>query len=201
MRPYGLCLLIPPGWDRMGGDEAAVTRAIGERWSGYHLTDEARSVLREAHSTAHKRATALGVVLWAVKGAGTGAREDPLSILSLTVAVNQPIGAPNPGDRRREEIGSESAVRPVGPRRRIPTSAGNLSAAMEEQRFDTTFPGLDYPVPVFQAQAFVVPKDMSATVTVTSMTPDPAREAEARQATIAVASTLRFQPLPEHAQP
>jgi hypothetical protein len=200
MRPYGLCLLIPAGWDRLDGDGGVAARVLDERWSGYALTEEARSLLMGARAEALRGTAAFGTVLWAVRPVGTGGPEDPLSILSLTVTVHQRTPDPPPWPHRDEDSDTKPAP-PPRPRRRVPTSSDTLSSALQEQRFDTTFPGLDHPVPVFQAQAFVVPDDMSVMITVTAVTPDPAREAEARQVTIAVASTLRFQPLPEPAQP
>lgn len=201
MPNYGLCLLIPPGWERLDADPEGIARSLDLRWADHHLTDQARSRLLDAQVAAVGRAKVSGIVLWAARQTGAGTSEDPLSLLSLTVAINTPPptqSGTDSGGPAPEPAGASAPTRPA----RSPLSMmyDHLAGVMEERRLSQPLDDLERPIPVFQAQASIVPADHSAVITVVATTPDPAREDEARRVVASVASTLWFAPLPESTQ-
>jgi hypothetical protein len=194
MRPYGLCLAIPNDWEPLDDDPEAIAHRLDEQWSAYHLTPEARSRLLAARLAVIEQARDMGNVMWATKHSGTGTPDDPLSVLSLTVGV---VAVPRAGGDDVDRDPGMPIPHAADPTNRRPLSMfyNTLSGGLQERHVTQTVDSFDRPLRIFQVEAFVVPNDHSAVVTVTVTTTDPAREAEAREVAERVASTLRFGPL------
>ncbi len=138
-----------------------------------------------------RRARDAGVLLMASYGEGAGTLDDPLSLLSLTLAVGQL--PPNTARSSRSDAGSTSDTGSAFASSVTPlvVEDPDLTAFVREQH--STLPLADghEELRQFQVQVHLVSSGSGLVLALTVTTPDPAREEQALVVAREVASTVR----------
>lgn len=124
-----------------------------------------------------------GVMVWAAYSEGAGTLDDPLSALSLTLAVGALPAASN-STRRSGGDPPVPALRP------FIVEDPHLTAFVQEGRSTLRLPGGDDDIPQFQVQVFLASTRARLVLVLTVTTADPAREEQARAVAREVAMTV-----------
>jgi len=170
--------------------EADLAAHVRRNWAGVAAEPELLEAVTAAQLSALRQARDSGVVAWAVDGEGTGAPEDPLSFISLTVglyplddSIAVPTGAGGAGSTL-----SGGSVKPLA------VGGDDLVGFTHERQVMLAFPGAAEPVSCYQAQSQVASEAAGAIAVCTVTTPDSRKHREAREVAVAVASTVRLVP-------
>ena len=131
-----------------------------------------------------------GVLLWASYTEGAGTVEDPLRLLSLTIALQFPgeSSVPSHGEPTAGPTPPSGAVS-IRP---LVLEDPTLYGFTRELRTQARPPGGQSDIALFQVEAFVAPRDGRMLAALSVSTPDPAWEEEARTVAREVAGTLAF---------
>ncbi len=124
-----------------------------------------------------------GVMVWAAYSEGAGTLDDPLSALSLTLAVG---ALPAASNSTRKPGGDP----PVPALRPFIVEDPHLTAFVQEGRSTLRLPGGDDDIPQFQVQVFLASTRARLVLVLTVTTADPAREEQARAVAREVAMTV-----------
>ncbi len=147
--------------------------------------------LVESQVQVARRARDAGVLVMASYGEGAGTLDDPLSLLSLTLAVGQlpanTAGSSRPRTGSTSDTGSAfaSSVTP------LVVEDPQLSAFVREQHSTLPLADGDEELRQFQVQVHLVSSGSGLVLVLTVTTPDPAREEQARVVAREVATTVR----------
>ncbi len=125
-----------------------------------------------------------GVMVWAAYSEGAGTLDDPLSALSLTLAVGE-----LPATGRRAGSGGQGGA-PMPPVAPLLVEDPHLTAFVQEGRSTLRLPGGDDDIPQFQVQVFLASTRARLVLVLTVTTADPAREEQARAVAREVATTV-----------
>ncbi len=132
-----------------------------------------------------------GVLLWAAFGEGAGTLDDPLSLLTLTLALGD---LPKPDEDLIDQLrtslphGGASSAQPA--MRPLVVDDPELTAFVQERRPTVRPPGSDLDLTQFQVQVFLVSPRAGLVLVLTVTTTDPAREDQARAVAREVANTI-----------
>ena len=193
---------LPGEWDAYEldnpGAEAAFVARIRRQWEGFALDPSAEQLLIEGPRAAMRAARDAGTLTWAVRAQGNGTPELPLSI----VTVNIGLAVLPPDDEPAESEGTPGSPQANGgPGRDLREEARALliddavTAFVRERRLPVELVSDRDDITMYEAQAFVTPRDGGPTATVSVATLDPAREDEARSVAGFVARSIRFVPM------
>ncbi len=185
---------LPGGWDSFElfqpDVEEQIAGRIRRRYAEAGLDPAAAEGIVAMELEAARQARDAGVLLWASYTEGDGAVQDPLRLLSLTIALQLP---------------GETSV----PSHGVPTAAltpasGRVSISPLVLEDPTLYgfshelhtcarpPGGQSDIALFRVEAFVAPRDARMLAALSVTTPDPAWEEEARTVAREVAGTLAF---------
>ncbi len=145
-----------------------------------------------AQVTLARQARDANVILWAASGHGAGTPEEPLSLLTLTLAVAELAGggAP-PADRAGGAGASEVSA--------VVVDDPGIVAFLQERRVPVPLEGANAEVELVQIQVFLVSEAADLTLVLTVATLDPSRHDEARAVAREVATSIKV--LEVEAQP
>ena len=189
---------LPGDWEQVElfapDADTRIADRVRSNAAGAGLEPALVDAMVEAQLRVARRARDAGVVLWAAYGEGAGTPEDPLSLLSLTLAVGElppPGGSRAPGGPRGTDPGDTdssfaSSVRPL-----VVDDPG-LTAFLRERRCDLHVGADGQPLRQFQAQATLVSAAEGMVLVLTVTTPDPSREDQARAVAREVAATVKI---------
>jgi hypothetical protein len=198
---------LPAGWEQFElcqpDVEEQIAARIRQRFSDGGLEPSAADGLVAMEVASARQARSAGVLVWAVYGKGAGTKEDPLSLLSLTLALRElPDGEPTAQDVRA--AASRSAPGSNGRVEAIPFPASVTPLALDDRtlcgfirelRTHARPPGGTTDVDLFQFEVFVAPRAGGMLAALSVTTPDPAWHGEARTVAREVANTLAFIPV------
>ncbi len=138
-----------------------------------------------------RRARDAGMLLMASYGEGAGTLDDPLSLLSLTLALGQL--PPTTARSSRSGAGSTSDTGSAFASSVTPlvVEDPDLTAFVREQYSTLPLADGDEELRQFQVQVHLVSSTAGLVLVLTVTTPDPAREEQARAVACEVAATVR----------
>lgn len=181
---------LPGSWEHLelmapDLDERVATR-VGANAAGAGLGPKLVDDLVAGQIDLAHQARDAGVLVWAGFGEGAGTLDDPLSALSLTLAVGE-----LPATGRRAEPGSGNAGTGSMPALTpLVLEDPELIAYVQERRSTVHLPGADGDLAQFQAQVFLACIRARLVLVLTVTTADPAREDQARAVAREVATTI-----------
>jgi hypothetical protein len=194
MPDHLLLWALPGGWDSFElfqpDVEEQIAGRIRRRYAEAGLDPAAAEGIVAMELEAARQARDAGVLLWASYTEGAGTVEDPLRLLSLTIALQLPgeTLVPTHGAPTAAPMPATGAVS-IRP---LVLDDPTLYGFTREVRTQARPPGGERDIPLFQVEAFVAPRDGRMLAALSVTTPDPAWEEEARTVAREVAGTLAF---------
>jgi hypothetical protein len=199
MAPCLLVWALPGEWHEWDVDEPLVEEQLAveikRRWSDYNLDDHAERILIEPAVNALRQARAAGTLLWAIRAQGDGTDENPLSTVSLSIALVDLVSDRLRDGQTANATVPSAAVAGLRERAKLIALERSMTGFVVEQRSPVDDFGPDFSL--YKATVFVVPPSLPVTAAVCVSTFDPTREEEAREAAGFVARTIHFIPAEE----
>jgi|GEM_PF-5299250 len=197
-----LCLLawaLPGEWDEWDVDDPLVEERVADeiklRWSAYNLDETAERILIAPTVAALRQARLAGTLLWAIRSQGDGTERNPLSTLSLSIALVDLVPDTIFGATESNGKGMSTAKEAFQKRvKAIPLDRSMKGFVVEQRSRVYEF---EEEISRYCAELFVVPQSLPVTAVISVSTLDPAREEEAREAAGFVARSIHFIPVEE----
>jgi hypothetical protein len=202
------CVLLwalPAGWEQFElfqpDVEDRIAARIRHRFHEVGLDPSAAEGIVAMEVASARQARDAGVLLWAAYGEGAGTMEDPLSLVSLTLALrNLPEGEPTAGQvttaappsAGNDHAGASQFARSVSP---LALDDDTLCGFSRELHTRARPPGDEGNIDLFQVEVFVAPRAGGMLAALSVATANPAWKDEARTVAREVASTLAFIPV------
>jgi hypothetical protein len=186
---------LPSEWEHLelfapGLDDRVATR-VRSNVADSGLQPGMVDALVESQLHVARRARDAGVLLMASYGEGAGTFDDPLSLLSLTLAFGHlpPNTATSSRSEAKDTSGAGSTfASSVTP---LVVEDPDLTAFVREQHSTLPLADGDEELRQFQVQVHLVSSGSGLVLALTVTTPDPAREEQALVVAREVASTVR----------
>lgn len=205
MTIFSLHWALPKSWlifDLMRSDvEDQIRARVASRLEESGWPAEMASSLGDLEIGAARQARAAGVLLWASYAEGTGAVEDPMKLLSLTLALAELPEGRSTKDRVASAgdgpTSMSSPARPdfIGSVKPLQLGWDDVLGFWRERRLTWHPPGEDVSIQQYQAQAFAVPRGAGIVAVTSVTTAYPQWEREARISAHEFTQTLTFTPV------